>query len=148
MQLPRLLLPALGAVVLAVAFAPTAVAQTGAPGLRASVMPPQNLAIAIRPASSAMHDEHVMPLHLAVAPGLPVQITFTNYTGKFHTFTAPGLGVSALIRPAHGNTPTQTTVTFTTHSYGTFSWACKLCPGANDQNGAAMQGKIYSIVQV
>jgi heme/copper-type cytochrome/quinol oxidase subunit 2 len=148
MQLPRLLLPTLGAAALAIAFAPTAVAQTGTPGLRASVMPSQYLAIAIRPANGAKHDEHVTPLHLAVAPGLPVHITFTNYTGQFHTFTAPGLGVSALIRPAHGNTPTQTTVTFTAHSLGAFDWTCKLCPGQDHQDGAAMRGKIYAIVQV
>ncbi len=147
MQLPRLLLPTVGAIALAAAFAPNAAAQNVAPGLRASVMPPQSVAITIRPANGMNHDEHVTPMHLAVEPGLPVHITFTNYTGKFHTFTAPELGVNALIRPAHGNTPTRTTVTFTPHGYGAFSWTCVLCPGQDDQNGAAMRGKIYAIVQ-
>ena len=111
-------------------------------------MPNQSLSIAIRPAMGANHGEHVTPLHLAVEPGLPVHITFTNYTAKFHTFTAPGLGITALIRPAHGNTPTKTTITFTAHSYGVFDWTCVLCPGQGDQNGAVMRGKIYAIVQV
>ena len=86
--------------------------------------------------------------HFAVEPGLPVHVTFTNYTGKFHTFTVPGLRVSALIRPAHGNTPTTTTVTFTAHEYGAFSWACLLCPGEEAGNGMAMRGKIYAMMQV
>jgi len=148
MKLARLLLPTLGVVALAVAFAPTAVAQTGAPGLRASPMPPQSLAIAIRPASGMSHGEHVTPANFAVAPGIQIHVTFTNYTRMNHTFTVKGLGVSALIRAATGNTPTKTTVTFTAHQYGSFSWACLLCPGQDGMNGAPMGGKIYSILQV
>jgi len=148
MQLPRLLLPTVGAVALAVTFAPNAVAQSGGSGIRASVMPSQRLAITIRPAAGMNHGEHVTPMSFAVEPGLPVQVTFTNYTAKFHTFTAPGLGVSALIRPAHGSAPTKTTITFTAHGYGAFAWSCVLCPGKGGDNGAAMRGNIYAIVQV
>ena len=148
MQPRTVLLTLAGAVALAGALAPSVAAQRGADGLRPSVMPPQNLAIAIRPANAASHGEHVTLMRFAVEPGLPVHVTFTNYTPKFHTFTAPGLRVSALIRPAHGNTPTTTTVTFTAHEHGAFSWACLLCPGEEAGNGAAMRGKIYAIMQV
>ena len=148
MQPRHVLLTLAGAVALAAVLVPSVAAQRGAPGLRPSVMPPQNLAIAIRPANGMSHGEHVTLLHFAVEPGLPVHITFTNYTSKFHTFTAPGLRVSALIRPAHGNTPTTTTVTFTAHEYGAFSWTCLLCPGEEGGNGTAMRGKIYSMMQV
>jgi len=146
---PRSILLAMaGAAALAATLAPNAAAQRGPSGLRTSAMPPQNVAIAIRPTNDASHGEHVAPLHFAVAPGLHIHVTFTNYTGMFHTFTAPGLGVSALIRPATGNTPARTTVTFTAHEYGAFSWTCLLCPGQEGGNGAAMRGKIYAIIQV
>jgi hypothetical protein len=148
MQPRNVLFSLVGAVALAAVVVPSVAAQSGANGLRPSVMPQQNLAIAIRPTNGTSHGEHVTLLHFAVEPGLPVHVTFTNYTGKFHTFTAPGLGVSALIRPAHGATPTRTTVTFTAHEHGAFSWACLLCPGEQAGNGAAMRGKIYAIMQV
>ena len=147
MQPRRILLTMAGAVALVVALAPNVAAQPAPHGLYPSVMPPQNLAIAIRPANGASHGEHVTPMHFAVEPGLPVHVTFTNYTPKFHTFTAAGLGVSALIRPARGNTPTRTTVTFTAREYGSFSWACLLCPGEAGGIGTAMRGNVYAIVQ-
>ena len=149
MQTRRILLTLAGAVALAAAFSPAVAAQTGADGLRASVMPPQNLAIVIRPANGIGHNEHVTVPNLAVEPGLPVHITFTNYTRAFHTFTAPGLGVTALIRPARGNHPTKTVVTFTAHKYGVFAWTCLLCHDEGSGGGkVAMRGKIYSIIQV
>ena len=146
---PRsILLTVAGAVALAAAFAPTVAAQNGADGLRASVMPPQNLAIVIRPANGSAHAEHVTVPNLAVEPGLAVRITFTNYTHAFHTFTAKGLGVTALIRPAHGSTPTKTVVTFTPHPYGVFDWVCLICPDKSSGGNEVMRGKIYSILQV
>ena len=148
MQPRRILLTMVGVVALAAAVAPNASAQRGTHNLRPSVMPPQNLAIAIRSANGMSHGEHVAPLHFAVEPGLPVHVTFTNYTHSFHTFTAPGLGVTALIRPAHGSTPARTTVTFTAREYGVFSWACLLCPGDEVGNATAMRGKIYAIMHV
>lgn len=148
MQSRRILLTLAGAIALAAALAPIASAQRGAHRLRPSVMPPQNLVISIRPANGAKHDEHVAPLHFAIEPGLAVHVTFTNYTHEFHTFTAAGLGVSALIRPARGNTPSATVVTFTVHRYGIFNWACLLCPGEGVGNGDVMRGKIYAIMNV
>lgn len=148
MQPRRILLTMAGVVALAAALAPNASSGGGADGLRPSVMPPQTLAIDVRPASATSHDEHVTPLYFAIEPGLPVHIIVTNYTRRFHTFTAPGLGVSALIRPAHGSTPARTVVTFTSREYGVFSWACLLCPGHQVGNTAAMRGKIYAIMNV
>jgi len=148
MQPRRILLILAGVVALASALAPTASGQRGAYDLRPSIMPPQKLAITIRAANGTSHGEHVAPLHFAVEPGLPVHVTFTNYTRSFHTFTAPGLGVNALIRPARGSTPARTTVTFTPREYGVFSWACLLCPGHDVGNAAAMRGKIYAIMHV
>ena len=145
---PRILLTIAGVVALAAAVSANAWAQDGAPDLRASVMPPQGLAIVIRPATGRGHDEHVTLPAFAVEPGLPVRLTFTNYTRRFHTFTSPGLGVSALIRPAHGSTPTTTVVTFTAHKHGAFDWVCLLCPDQGSGSSEAMRGKIYAIVQI
>lgn len=147
MKTRRILLTTAGVVALAASLVGTAAAQRAAGGLQASVMPPQKLEIAIRPASGMSHGEHVLPVHFAVEPGLPTHVTFVNYTRTFHTFTAPGLGVTALIRPAHGATPTRTTVTFTARDFGVFDWACVLCP-ADGAPGTAMHGKIYSIMHV
>jgi plastocyanin len=94
------------------------------------------------------HGEHVALLNFAVQPGLPVHVTFTNHTQRFHTFTAAGLGVTALIRPAHGSTPTRTTVTFTARKFGVFSWACLLCPANEIGSASAMSGKVYAIMHV
>ena len=148
MQHRRILLTIAGAAALAAALAPGVGAQNGVAGLRASAMPPQGLTMVIRPTSGMGHDEHVTLPIFAVEPGLPVRIAFTNYTDKFHTFTAPGLGVSALIRPAHGSKPTTTVVMFTAHKHGAFGWACLLCPGKGAGSAEAMRGKIYAIIQV
>lgn len=148
MQPRRILLTMAGAVALAAALTSNAVARTGADGLRSSVMPPQHLSIVIRPATGMGHNEHVTVPNLAIEPGLPVRITFINYTHKSHTFTAPGLGVSALIRPADASTPATTVVTFTAHKYGVFSWVCLLCPGKSSGDIEVMRGRIYSIIQV
>ena len=145
---PRILLTIVGVVALAAAVSANAWAENGSPGLRASVMPPQGLAIVIRSATGMGHDEHVTLPAFAVEPGLPVRLTFTNYPRRFHTFTAPGLGVSALIRPAHGSTPTTTVITFTAHKHGAFDWVCLLCPDQGSGSSEAMRGTIYAIVQI
>ena len=54
MQPRRILLTIAGAVALATALAPNAVA-AGAPGMRASAMPAQRLTIVIRPTSGMAH---------------------------------------------------------------------------------------------
>jgi heme/copper-type cytochrome/quinol oxidase subunit 2 len=143
----RILLTMAGAAALVAVLVPAAAAQHGSGGLRASAMPPQHLAIVIRPGTGRGHDEHVTIPNLAVESGLPVQITFTNFTHASHTFTAPGLRVSALIRPAHGRTPTKTVVTFTAHKYGVFDWTCLICPDTGTGSTEPMRGKIYSIIQ-
>ena len=143
----RILLATVGTAALAAALSPGAWAGNGTSGLRASAMPPQNLAITIRPVVGTVHGEHVTIPTFAVAPGLAVRITFTNYTHQAHTFTAPGLGVSAFIRAAHGKGPATTVVTFTAHKHGVFGWTCHMCP--DGQSGdTTMKGKIYAIVQV
>ena len=147
-RLRWILLAVAGAVALPAALAPAAGAQNGAPGIRASVMPPQALTIVIRSANGTAHGEHVTSPTFAVEPGLPVHITFVNYTHSMHTFTAGAIGVSALIRPAHGSTPAMTTLTFTPHEHGVFDWACLLCPGKGEGNREVMKGKIYAIMQV
>ena len=148
MQPRRILLTIAGAVALAAALTPNAVAQNRVPGLRASLMPSQGLTIVIHPANGMGHEEHVTSPNFALEPGLPMRITFTNYTGRFHTFSIPGLGVSALIRPAHGSAPTTTVVTFTADEHGVFDWTCVLCPGKGAGGGEVMRGKVYAIVQV
>jgi len=148
MQGRRILLTIAGAAAVAAAFGPSAGAGNGTQGLRASTMPVQNLEIAIHPVGAAGHGEHVTTPTFAVEPGLPVHLTFTNYTQTVHTFTVPGLGISALIGAAHGTTPTRTVVTFTVHGHGTFAWRCLLCPGHGRANGEVMKGTIYAIVQV
>ena len=147
MKLRRILLIVAGIGALATALAPNAVA-AGSPGPRASQMPAQSLTVVIRPTTRMGHAEHLTMQNFAVEPGLTVTITFTNYTHAFHTFTAPGLGLSALIRPSDGNGPMTTVVTFTPHSYGVFDWSCRLCPMKGTGSSEVMGGKIYAIVQV
>ena len=147
MQSRRILLTIAGVAGLAAALSSNAGAQSGPQGLRASAMPAQNLAITINAAGTG-HGEHVTVPTFAIEPGLPVRVTFTNRTQQMHTFTIPGLGVSAVIAAAHGATPTKTVVTFTAHQHGVFAWECLLCPTHGGEAGAAMKGKIYAIVQV
>jgi heme/copper-type cytochrome/quinol oxidase subunit 2 len=147
MQARRILLTIAGVAGLAAAFGSNAGAQSGPQGLRASVMPAQHLSITINVAGAG-HGEHVTVPTFAVEPGLPVRLTFTNRTQQMHTFTIPGLGVSAIIAAAHGTTPTKTVVTFTAHQHGAFSWACLLCPGHGGGAGETMKGTVYAIVQV
>jgi hypothetical protein len=148
MQVRRILPAIAGVAVLAAALGANAGAQSGTGGLRASAMPTQTLAIAIHLTGSASHGEHVTLPTFAVEPGLPVHVTFTNYTHKVHTFTVPALGISAVIGAAHGTTPGKTVVTFTAHAHGAFDWHCLLCPVQGGANSEVMKGKIYAIVQV
>jgi hypothetical protein len=110
-------------------------------------MPQEHYGITIRPATRKAHGEHVTAPTFAVEPGLPVRITFTNYTRQMHTFTVPGLGVSAVIDAARGRAPARTVVTFTPHSYGAFAWSCLLCPDDGSSRGS-MRGTVYAIIQV
>lgn len=78
--------------------------------------------------------------NVALAPGLPVQVTIVNRTREFHTFTIPGLKVSELIRPAGA-----TTFTFTPERWGTFAWHCLVCPSGHHGRPHAMGGVVYLI---
>jgi hypothetical protein len=144
----RILLIGLGAMAAAAVLAPVCGARILGDGIRASTMPSQSLTIVIRPTAAAGHQEHVSLPTFAIEPGLPVRLTVVNQTRQPHTFTVPGLGVSALIAPAHGTTPTRTVVTFTAHAFGAFDWKCLLCPVGGSAGREVMHGKIYAIVQV
>jgi heme/copper-type cytochrome/quinol oxidase subunit 2 len=146
MQTTRKLLigVALAAALAAVVTAAALAAPAGT--LKPSKLPHvQRLAITITGRAS---DTRVSPAmgNLAVAAGVPVQITVTNYTRESHTFTIPGLNVSALILPAHGQQARKTTFTFTAYRSGTFAWHCAFC--AKDVHGRRhpMGGTVYAIV--
>lgn len=89
--------------------------------------------------------DRVAEPNVALAPGLPVRMTVVNRTHEFHTFTVPALGVSELIRPAHGSTPGRTTFTFTAKQWGEFAWHCLICPSGKHGRAHAMTGVLYLI---
>jgi FtsP/CotA-like multicopper oxidase with cupredoxin domain len=84
--------------------------------------------------------------NIALAPGVPVRITVTNLTRQFHTFTAPGLGLSVLILPARGQTAKTTTFSFTPHQWGSFAWHCVICPTGMHGTPHTMDGTIYLVI--
>ena len=86
------------------------------------------------------------PSNFAVAPGVPVKVTVTNFTREFHTFTIPGLHVSRLILPARGQTPRKTTFTFTPAKGGSFAWFCAICRSGDHGHPHAMGGTIWAII--
>ncbi len=89
--------------------------------------------------------DRVPESNIALAPGVPVRITVTNYTREFHTFTVPGLGLSELILPARGHTATKTTFGFTAHGWGSFAWRCVICPTRMHGTPHTMDGTVYLI---
>ena len=106
----------------------------------------QTFAVTIR--SSGLGDaERVSPESIAIAPGVPVRVTVTNFTREFHTFTIPGLHLSRLIFPANGQTPRKTTFTFTARVGSSFAWYCVLCKhdGAGPHH-QQMGGTVYVII--
>lgn len=90
--------------------------------------------------------DRVTEANIALAPGVPVRITVTNYTREFHTFTAPELGLSELILPARGHTATKTTFSFTPHQGGSFAWRCVICPSGTHGRPHSMDGILYLII--
>lgn len=84
-------------------------------------------------------DARVVEPNFAVAPGVPVTVTATNYTTEVHTFTITGLGVNFAILPGAKGAPVKTSFTFTPSKRGVFAWHCHHCPGH-------MTGTIYAIV--
>lgn len=100
----------------------------------------QHVAITIR------GGDRILEPNFALAPGVPVQITVTNFTHEFHTFTIPGLKVSALILPSVGHTPKATVVAFTPRAAGPFAWYCVMCPSGAHGQRHAMGGTVYMII--
>lgn len=90
--------------------------------------------------------DRVAESNFALAPGVPVRITVTNYTQEFHTFTVPGLGLSELILPAHGNVARRTTFTFTARRWGSFAWRCVICPSGAHGRPHSMGGTVYLLI--
>lgn len=76
-----------------------------------------------------------------------MRTTFTNDTADFHTFTIPGLGVSALIPPAHAGIPSKPTLAFTARTaYGVYAWTCVICKSGAHGSQHMMSGHVYAIV--
>lgn len=90
-------------------------------------------------------DEHAQPANIAVRAGGTVTITFRNYSGLSHTFSMPGLGISALIPARHGQRAGTSHVTFVI-PYGVYEWRCLFCSGRAHPHVHAMKGKVYAIV--
>jgi hypothetical protein len=105
----------------------------------------QHVSLAI---TGAGMDEHVAPSlgNVAIAAGVPVQVSVTNYTHEYHTFTIAGLHVSALIFPATGKTPKTTTFTFTASRTGMFRWHCAFCAGGAHGMPHDMGGTVYVVI--
>ena len=104
-------------------------------------------AIALAIVGTANGGEVVSPLgNFAVAPGVPMRITITNFTREYHTFTIPGLHLSRLILPAHGDTPKETTFTITASEGGRFAWYCAICQGGGHGQRHHMGGTISAII--
>jgi heme/copper-type cytochrome/quinol oxidase subunit 2 len=90
--------------------------------------------------------DRIVEPNIALAPGVPVEMTVTNETREMHTFTVRGLGVRELILPAYGRLPTKTRFTFTPDRRGTFHWHCVICPSGLHGHPHAMKGVLYLIV--
>ncbi len=146
MKVARVLLSCLGAAaILAVALTATAMAGQATPA-KAAVKPHvQTIALTIAEANGIDRISRSSE-NFAIAAGVPVRVTVTNQTRRFHTLTVPGLHLSLLIGPARGRTPETTTFTFTTHRTGTFAWYCAFCAGGAHGQPHMMGGTIYVIV--
>ena len=94
---------------------------------------PQRVTIHIQPG------EVVRDPNVAVVPGVPVQLTVTNTSREFHSFTIPQLHVNAVVMP-HG----ATTITFTPREVGAYRWHCDFCPAVHHSGG--MGGTLYALV--
>ena len=90
--------------------------------------------------------DRVIEPNVALAPGLPVQMTVTNATHEFHTFTVPTLGVSRLILPADKHGARKTTFSFETNLWGSVAWYCIICPSGMHGSPHAMRGTLYLII--
>lgn len=117
-------------------FSASAAPTTGGPGS------PQVQSVSIVIQSG----DRVLAPNFALAPGVPVRLTVVNFTREFHTFTIAGLKVSALIRPAVGQTSRRTIVAFTPQASGVYTWHCVICPSGAHGRRHAMSGEVYVII--
>jgi hypothetical protein len=90
--------------------------------------------------------ERVIGGQVALAPGVPAQITVTNFTHDFHTFNVRELGLRELILPASGHQPRTTTFRFTARKRGFFPWHCLVCPSGQHGRTHAMGGTLDLII--
>ena len=90
-------------------------------------------------------NEIAQPANLAIRAGGTTTIVFRNHTHAFHTFTIRALGISVLVRPAHGHGVRSTSVSFVA-PYGTYKWQCLICATPAHPKTHAMLGKVYAIV--
>ena len=148
MQPRRLLFLGTGTFALAIGLALAAPAVAASAASPHTGMLTQRLELSIVKAGPAGSGERVELRNFAIEPGLPVTITFTNHTGRFHTFTSPGLGLSAIVPPGTAHKAGKVTITFTAHAFGVFDWKCVLCPSPGHPDAMPMGGKIYAIVAV
>lgn len=105
----------------------------------------QRVTITILPSSASHTDAVAIPPNVAIAPGVAVSVTLVNYTRDFHTFTIPGLHVSAMAVPATAKGPGKTTITFRALKWGTFAWYCVICQRGMHGPAHHMTGRIYVI---
>lgn len=106
----------------------------------------QQLALVVR--SAGHGGEQVSPSggNIAIAPGVPVRVTITNYTHMYHTFTVPGLHVGVMVTPGRANAPSKTTFTFTAWESGTFKWFCAFCDHGGPGHRDHMGGSVYAVI--
>jgi hypothetical protein len=134
----------IAAIVMAV-FAGSAWATAQSDGKAITRHRPQDIAFTIVSLGRGKAGDEVRPGgNFAIAPGLPVRVTVTNFTHQVHTFSVPGLHLSVAILPARGQTPRKTTFTFTAHEWGRFAWHCVVCVG--DHHRHVMAGTVYVII--
>ena len=90
--------------------------------------------------------DRITEANVALAPGVPVRMTVTNYTREFHTFTIPALHISRLILPADGHSARTTTFTLTLDTWGPVAWRCIICPSGEHGRKRTMGGTFYVII--
>jgi hypothetical protein len=129
----------------AAVFAVTAWAMAGRAPAHAPKPHLQHMAFSIVSVGPGAAGDEVRPVgNFAIAPGIPVRVTVKNFTHQLHTFTVPGLRLSAAIRPAHGKAPTTTTFTFVSYQGGKLAWHCVVCVGQHHRH--VMAGTVYAII--
>jgi len=111
---------------------PSAAASATPASAPAATPPPTSVKLVVKSDSEhgkkgpdgAWHDAF-LPADFTVKPGQTVNVTVYNYDNMPHTFTAPTLGVNAVLGPATGSSPHVSTFKFTAPSQpGAYKWWC------------------------